>query len=116
MNTMVEITIPVIVHKQRTMRYGLECDPEVPDKQIPINIRQWIGAFMMKGFEPTHEEDKYMEYLCNRKMTFEVEVEYNQAGKAINANCHTVCPMFVAAWVEKEAMKQFNQRDEKQHA
>ena len=106
-----EITIPVMVHKQQTMRYGLDFDAQVIDHLIPINVRQWIESGIMKEFQTTHEEDKYMEYLCERKMVFEVEVEYTPAGQAKGATCHTVCPNFVKAWVEKEAMKQFNLKE-----
>lgn len=108
-----EVTIPVEVHKKQTMRYGLEFAAQVSHK-IPMWIRQWIEQHIEKHFEMTHEEEKHMEYTCERKMVFEVEVWYtDRQGKdvAVSASCHTECPGFVKGWVEQEAMKQFNQKE-----
>ena len=109
---MVYLPITVHVTVTNTMRYGLDFYASTVGCQAPKDVRSWIEADVEKRFELSFEEEHTMENICERKLEFEVEVRYRESEgegqKAVSATCQTVCPMFVKAWVEMEAMKQFN--------
>ena len=69
---------------------------------IPFNVR--------KFFEHLIEEDEMYQESYSKKIEFEVEVFYklkDGVQVAYDATCHTVCPSFVSAWIEREAMQLF---------
>lgn len=98
------------------------CDPDLLDIRVytmdceaPKEVRTWVEKEVANTFERTREEERDMDSQCIRTFDFEVEVWYREVAgvpKAVKANCQTVCPQFVAAWVEQEAMKQFNRKEQ----
>jgi hypothetical protein len=108
--TYVPVTVHVTVTK--TMRHGLDFYASTVGCHAPKDIRKWIESEVERSFELSMEEEHDMENLCERTLEFEVEVVYRESEgegqKAVSATCQTVCPNFVKAWVETEAMKQFN--------
>jgi hypothetical protein len=80
---------------------------ECVDARIPSAIQAYLEYHAM--------QEVGMQESTIKKIEFEVEVEYRtHGGKRIpvTATCHTVCPNFVKAWVEKEAMREFQGHEE----
>lgn len=80
---------------------------------IPFMVNRWLKEFVIK--ELTLQKGEYMPYSVERTIGFEVEVFTRMQGDkevAYKAECHTVCPSFVAAWIENEAMKQYNKENQ----
>jgi len=98
-STMVYVPVEVAIQQGQ-----VECI----DQSIPLVAQIGIESFL----------EAYMfQESCIKKIEFEVEVFYrNHEGKKlpITATCQTICPAFVAAWVEPEAIKQFKKDQEKE--
>ena len=80
-------------------------------------VWDWVRNDLKNHIDLTEEEESSMaiSQYVERTVAFEVEVEYS-GSKATNATCQTECPNFVKAWVEKEAMRKFNDERKEQVA
>jgi len=105
---MVEVAIPVELYINVTLNGDIDPIPSMSD-EIPMLVKLWIGKELVRDFIIHQEGIKMLPQSEVRKFTMEVLVSINKDGKAIRADCQTICPGFVGAWVEKEAMKQYNQ-------
>lgn len=78
-------------------------------------VHEWIVVDLICNTVLTTEEEASMAHsqYIDRTVTFEVEVRYVD-DKAVDAECQTICPNFVKAWVEQEAIKQFNDERKEQ--
>ncbi len=111
-STMIEVSIPVDIYIQ----YGfwgdisdINVEPYYPASHIPLMVERWIG----KEIGQAYLKGDNMPYSITHRISFEVEIlthVRNDKEIAYRAECHTVCPNFVAAWVEQEAMKQYNKK------
>jgi hypothetical protein len=67
---------------------------------IPFQVREFVERLI--------EEDHMYQESVTKKIEFEVEIFYRMKDGvqvAYDATCHTVCPSFVSAWVEREAIR-----------
>lgn len=110
---MVEVEINVEVSVSYSPQYGEE-GMAIVLRSMPLSVSQWIEWSVKKSFVRTEEEVAMGWVTCPRKVVFEVDVTVD--GDTIkDATCQTVCPAFVKAWVELEAMKQIKIEKEKPH-
>lgn len=110
---MVYVPAEVEVTVINTMLDGLDFYISTRGCQAPKDVRKWIEGEVWRTFELSWEEEQEMENLVMRKLEFEVELWYKEdTMKAKTATCQTECPNFVKAWVEQEAMNQFNKEHE----
>jgi len=105
---MVEVTIPVELYINVTQNGEIDPSPSMSD-EIPMLVKLWIGNEIVRDFILNKGGRPMLPQSEIRKFTMEVLVSINGNGKAIRADCQTICPGFVGAWVEQEAMKQYNQ-------
>ena len=104
----VEVTMYVL-----HFSHGIELTGAYFDTKRPKEITEWLYEDTARHFELTDEEERDMENLVTRKLEFEVEVWYKEETMiAKTATCQTECPNFVKAWVEQEAIRQFNKEHE----
>lgn len=101
---MVNVEVNVEVSVSYSPQYGEE-GLAIVLGPVPPKVAQWIEWSVVKSFTRTQEEVDMGWLTCPRKVVFEVDVVMVD-GKIKDATCQTVCPNFVKAWVEQEAMKQ----------
>ena len=73
---------------------------------IPFQVREFIERLI--------EENEMYQESHTKKIEFEVEVFYRRKDGvqvAYDATCHTICPSFVSAWVEREAIRLFKVKE-----
>lgn len=109
---MKEINIPVEFYINKLQNGDIEPIPIV-NYSVPFMVEQWIQTQAVYDFLTTWEEQCTMAERLDRTVSFEVLLDINHEGQAYRANCQTICPAFVAAWVEIEAMKQYNKEKPK---
>lgn len=106
---MKEINVPVEFYINKLQNGDIEPIPVV-NYHVPYMVEQWLHAKSVSDFLLTYWEKKAMAERIDRVIQFEVLLDINNEGRAHKANCQTICPAFVAAWIELEAMKQYNQQ------
>ena len=109
---MKEMRVPVEFYINKLQNGDIEPIPVV-NYHVPFMVEQWLQTQGMYDLLLHHEEVKGMAERIDRVVTFEVLLDINNEGVAYRADCQTVCPAFVAAWIELEAKKQYNQSKEK---
>jgi hypothetical protein len=80
---------------------------ECVEAGIPFQVREFIERLI-------EEDDEMYQESHTKKIEFEVEVFYRRKDGvqvAYDATCHTICPSFVSAWVEREAMRLFKVKE-----
>jgi len=107
-----EITVPVEFYINRTQDGDIEPIPIV-SYQVPYMVEQWLQTQATYDFLLHYWEKKEMAQRIDRAVQFEILLDINNDGEAHRAECQTICPAFVAAWIELEAMKQYNQQRKK---
>jgi hypothetical protein len=112
---MMEIETKWEVLAERDYYRNYEFTPMIRCRIEDDRVWEWIRDDLRNHMDLTEEEERHMglDQYVDRIVSFEVEVEY-YGSKATGATCQTECPNFVKAWVEKEAMRKFNdERKEK---
>lgn len=110
--TIKEIPVPVEFYINKLQNGDIEPIPVV-NYHVPFMVEQWLQTQAVYDFLITWKERNDMAERIDRIVTFEVLLDINNDGVAYSANCQTICPAFVAAWIELEAKKQYNQSKEK---
>ncbi len=109
-STMIEVSIPVDVYIHYGF-WGNVTDITIEPGPFQSHIPLMVGRWMEREIRQSYTEGDKMPYSVKRTISFDVEVftqVRNNQEVGYRAECHTVCPNFVAAWVEQEAMKQYN--------
>lgn len=113
---MMEVIIDVEIMVEYDVYHNKEFVPIIYNMELPYEVNKWIKQDVLRGFNTTDEEENMHYNRVERSVGFEVEVEYKEMAdgsrEATDAICHTICPNFVKAWIENEAMKQFNKEHE----
>lgn len=109
---MKEINIPVEIDIHIT--YFGEIDPRpYVSNNVPYLAGEWLMSEVVREFILSPKEVEMLPQRIVKQFCFEVLVDINSQGKAYRADCQTICPGHVAAWIELEAMKQVNSEAEK---
>lgn len=106
---MKEINVPVELYINKLQSGDLE-PVAIINYHIPYMCEQWIRTEAERNFLLSYKEKQSMPERIDRSVSFEILIDINNDGKAYRAECQTICPAFVAAWIELEAMKQYNQQ------
>jgi len=109
---MKQMNVPVEFYINKLQNGDIEPIPVI-NYRVPFMVEQWLQTQAMYDLLLKHWEVKGMAERIDRVVSFEVLLDINNEGKAYSADCQTVCPAFVAAWIELEAKKQYNQQKDK---
>lgn len=107
-----EINVPVEFYINKTQNGEIEPIPVV-NYHVPYMVEQWLQTQATYDFLLHYWENKDMAQRVDRVVQFEILLDINNNGEAYRADCQTICPAFVAAWIELEAIKQYNQQQKK---
>lgn len=111
-STMVDVDTKWEILVERDQYRQFEYTPMSRSRIHDDRVWTWLKTYLSHNVDLTEEEERDMKHsqYIDRTLSFEVKVEHRD-GMATGATCQTVLPKmpeFVKAWLELEAMRQFN--------